>query len=151
MLGRIFEVFSGKQALPEISREEKLESATCALLLEVAGSDDEFSADECDHIIKTLCNRFSLTQEQAEELVETANARRAQSFDIWKFTNEINETCTIDEKKDILAEVWRVIYADGSLTAHEDHIAHKLARLLNLTHPELIQAKMRVLEELRDA
>jgi uncharacterized tellurite resistance protein B-like protein len=44
-----------------------------------------------------------------------------------------------------------VIYADGSLTAHEDHIAHKLARLLNLTHPELIQAKVQVLDELRNA
>jgi uncharacterized tellurite resistance protein B-like protein len=151
MLGRIFDVFSGKKELPEISREEKLESAVCALLLEVAGSDNDFSADECDHIIKTLSKRFSLSQEQAEELIEAANARRAQSFDIWKFTNEINETCTIDEKKDILAEVWRVIYADGSLTAHEDHIAHKLARLLNLTHPELIQAKVQVLDELRNA
>lgn len=149
MLGRIFDVFSGKKELPGISKQEKLESAVCALLLEVAGTDDEFSADECDHIIQTLCRRFSLSQEQAEELIEAANARRSQSFDIWKFTNEINETCTLDEKRDIIAEVWRVIYADGSLTAHEDHIAHKVGRLLNLTHPELIEAKVKVLEELR--
>ena len=151
MLGRIFDVFSGKKEAPEIPKQERLESATCVLLLEVAGADNEFSPEECDRIIKTLCTRFSLSQEQAEELIEAANTRRAQSFDIWKFTNEINETCTVDEKKEIIGEVWRVIYADGSLDAHEDFIAHKLGRLLNLTHPELIEAKVQVLEELRGA
>ncbi|HQE83317.1 MAG TPA: TerB family tellurite resistance protein, partial [Candidatus Hydrogenedentes bacterium] len=80
-----------------------------------------------------------------------ANTRRAQSFDIWKFTNEINETCTLAEKKEIIGEVWRVIYADRSLSAHEDYIAHKLGRLLNLTHPDLIEAKVKVLEELRQS
>lgn len=149
MLGRIFEAFSGKKDVPVVSKQERVESATCVLLLEVAGADDEFSPEECDHIIKSLCTRFSLSQQQAEELIEAANTRRAQSFDLWKFTNEINETCAVEEKKDILGEVWRVIYADGALSAHEDYIAHKLGRLLNLTHPELIEAKMQVLEELR--
>lgn len=149
MLGRILDVFSGKQDVPEVGKKERLESATCVLLLEVAGADNEFSPEECEHIIKTLRTRFALSQEQAEELIEAANTRRAQSFDLWKFTNEINETCTVEEKKDILAEVWRVIYADGVLSAHEDYIAHKLGRLLNLTHPDLINAKMQVLEELR--
>jgi uncharacterized tellurite resistance protein B-like protein len=151
MLGRILDVFSGKKDIPEVPKQERLESATCVLLLEVAGADNEFSPEECDRILKTLCARFSLSQEQAEELIEAANTRRAQSFDIWKFTNEINESCTIDEKKEIIAEVWRVIYADGSLDAHEDFIAHKLGRLLNLTHAELIDAKVHVLEELRGA
>ena len=92
-----------------------------------------------------------MSQEQAEELIEAANTRRAQSYDLWKFTNEINESCGIEEKKEIIAEVWRVIYADGTLSAHEDYIAHKLGRLLNLTHPDLIAAKVLVLEELRQS
>ena len=151
MLGRILDVFGGKKDIPEISKQERLESATCVLLLEVAGADEEFSPEECDRVIETLCARFSLSQEQAEELIEAANTRRAQSYDLWKFTNEINESCGIEEKKEIIAEVWRVIYADGTLSAHEDYIAHKLGLLLNLTHPDLIAAKVLVLEELRQS
>ena len=69
MLGRIFEAFSGKKDVPVVSKQERVESATCVLLLEVAGADDEFSPEECDHIIKSLCSRFSLSQQQAEELI----------------------------------------------------------------------------------
>src|SRR5690606_16761152 len=49
----------------------------------------------------------------------------------------------------ILREVWRVIYADGTLDGHEDYLVHKLAKLLNLNHPMLIEAKMAVLREIR--
>ena len=48
------------------------------------------------------------------------------------------------EKRQIIEEVWRVIYADGALDAHEDYLVHKLAKLLNLNHPQLIEAKMTV-------
>ena len=36
---------------------------------------------------------------------------------------------------------------DGKLDRHEDHLMHRIARILNLTHPELIDAKVRVLRQ----
>jgi hypothetical protein len=36
-------------------------------------------------------------------------------------------------------------YTDNLLDAHEDYLVHKLARLLNLDHRELIEAKMKIL------
>ncbi|MBW7865764.1 MAG: TerB family tellurite resistance protein, partial [Candidatus Hydrogenedentes bacterium] len=41
-------------------------------------------------------------------------------------------------------DLWRVINADGSLDAHEDHLAHKLMDLLRLNHKQFIEAKLRV-------
>jgi uncharacterized tellurite resistance protein B-like protein len=150
VIGRILDIFGGKKDTPKVSKQERLESATCVLLLEVANADEGFSPEERDRVIAALCTRFSLTPEQAGELIAAAKARRAQSYDLWKFTNEINEICSVEEKKEIIAEVWRVIYADGVLSAHEDYIAHKLGRLLNLTHPDLIAAKLQVLEDQRE-
>jgi len=40
--------------------------------------------------------------------------------------------------------VWKVIYADGKLDKHEDHLAHKLSSLLKLNHKQLIDAKLKV-------
>ena len=151
MLGRILKAFNTKPEIVIEDPEHLLQSATCVLLLEIAGADDDFSPEECEHIVNTLCKRFTLTQQEAEELIEIASINRDQSSDIWKYTHTINERCTPEEKREIIKEVWRVIYADGTLDAHEDHLAHKLARLLNLTHPELIDAKVAVLEELRQA
>lgn len=150
MLERLFELF----AVKEISREqpdggERLRLATCVILLEVAGADNEFSPAECERILTSLRGRFQLDQEEAEELVRVAQERREESSDLWKFTNQINQTCSREEKIQVIEEVWRLIYADNTLDGHEDYLVHKLARLLNLNHPQLIDAKMKVLAELR--
>jgi uncharacterized tellurite resistance protein B-like protein len=146
MLNRILDLFA-PQTRPgdaDASPEERVRLATCVLLLEVAGSDDEFSPAECGRVIGILRDRFDLPQEDAEELVQVAQERRAESYDLFRFTTQINENCGKDEKKRIIEEVWRVIYADGRLDGHEDYMVHKMARLLNLNHPELIEAKLRV-------
>jgi len=148
MLSRIVSLFAPAADVSAETHAERLRLATCVLMLEVAGADNEFSPGECEHIIATLKTRFTLNQEDAEELLKTAEARRAESSDLWKFTNMVNQACNNDEKIEILREVWRVIFADGNLDGHEDYVVHKLAKLLNLSHPQLISAKMAVREEL---
>jgi uncharacterized tellurite resistance protein B-like protein len=120
--------------------------AVCILLLEVARADDEFSPEEHDHILSTLRVRFSLSASEAEELMEIAVEKREESLDLWRFTNRVNEALGREDKLKVLEEVWRVIYADGTLDAHEDYLVHKLGRLLKLTHKELIEAKLKVLK-----
>jgi uncharacterized tellurite resistance protein B-like protein len=147
MLNRIFDLFTPQSLAPEggeASPGERVQLATCVLLLEVAGSDDEFSAAECQRVIDILRDRFDLEQEDAEELINVAQERRSQSYDLFRFTSQINENCSKEEKKRIIEEVWRVVFADGRLDGHEDYMVHKMARLMNLNHPELIEAKMRV-------
>jgi uncharacterized tellurite resistance protein B-like protein len=145
MLARLREIFSSKSDdTPELD-EEQLPIAVCVLLLEVARADEEFSADERAHVVETLRARYALSDEDAHELIEIATASREESYDLWHFTHRINETCSIPEKVAVIEEVWRVIYADGILDAHEDYLVHKLAKLLNLTHPQLIDAKLKVL------
>ncbi|MCC6698784.1 MAG: TerB family tellurite resistance protein [Candidatus Hydrogenedentes bacterium] len=150
MLERLFDLFAVKPA--EGAREtndERVRLAVCVLLLEVAGADNEFSPVECERIVGTLRDRFGLAQEEAESLIRDAQERRDGSSDVWKFTNQINQGCSVGEKVRTIEEIWRVIYSDGTLDGHEDYLVHKLARLLNLTHPQLITAKMKVLGELR--
>ena len=149
MLSRIVSLFAPNEKPIQESAEERIRLATCVILLEVAGADNEFTATECEHIIATLRNRFGLGQDDAEELIKTSETRRASSSDLWKFTNIVNSTCSNNEKLDIIREVWRVIFSDGTLDGHEDYVIHKLCRLMNLTHPQLIEAKMSVLAEVR--
>jgi uncharacterized tellurite resistance protein B-like protein len=42
-----------------------------------------------------------------------------------------------------LEEIWRIVYADGELSGHEDSLVHKLSFLLGLTHKQLIDAKLK--------
>lgn len=129
--------------------EERLPIATCVVLLEMARSDEEFSDSEREQIVSSLTKRFSLSNEDAHELIEVATASRKDSVDLWSFTSQINQACTMEEKIVITEEVWRVIFADGSLDGHEDFLVHKLRKLFNMTHKMLIDAKVRVLDESR--
>lgn len=144
MLKRIFELFSPDEGPPPQTDEERLRLAACVLLLEVAGADDVFSKRESDRVVRALHRRFALSEEDAQELMTVARERRSKTFDLWQYTNPINESCSTAEKIAIIEEIWRVIYADGRLDGHEDYLVHKLARLMNLNHQQLISAKLKV-------
>lgn len=152
MLSRILELFyETTHDEQQPSKEERVRLATAAILVECARADEKFSHSEKEHVIETLRQRFQLPQEEAEELLRESKQSLRESSDLWTFTNALNEALSPDEKTEILEEAWRIIFLDGALHAHEDYLIHKLARLLNLTHPELIEAKMKVLEEVRNS
>jgi uncharacterized tellurite resistance protein B-like protein len=131
-------------AAPEQDEFERIQLATCVILLEVAKSDDEFSSIEKTTVAAILQKKFDLTTEDIEELMEMASKRREESIDLWQFTHLINETYTKEEKIKIVEAAWRIIYADDKLDKYEDHFVHKLAKILQLKHNELIEAKLRV-------
>ena len=146
-LGRLKRFFTRPQQPGTEPQVDRLQLATCVILLETARADQEFSPGEREHIILVLRDRFALSGQEAEELIELATAHRSESADLWHYTHEINESCTREEKIEILAEVWRIIYVDKTLNRHEDYLVHKLAKLLNLDHPEMIDVKMQVRRE----
>jgi uncharacterized tellurite resistance protein B-like protein len=132
-------VRQGKERLHDIR------VATCALFLEMAAIDGEFSDLERERIVSILKKDFDLSDEYAVELLDAANAELKKSIDLWQFTNLINENYSIEEKTRIIAMVWKIVYTDGKLDMHEDYLAHKLAKLLRLTHKQLVDAKLRIL------
>jgi uncharacterized tellurite resistance protein B-like protein len=124
--------------------------ATCAILLEMARIDSEFSAEEQESLINILKKRYELSDEDAEQLIQASNEELEGSIDLWRFTNLINRNYAIEEKLEIIRTVWEIAYADGKLDKHEDYLLHKLAELLHLTHKQLIDAKLNVLEDRRN-
>jgi uncharacterized tellurite resistance protein B-like protein len=117
--------------------------ATCALLLEIAAIDGEFSADEQEVILSILKNDYKMSENEATSLIDTARAQREGSIDLWCFTNLINQHYSEKERIRVIELVWKVIYADGRLDGHEDQLVHSLAVLLRLSHSQLIEAKLK--------
>ena len=118
--------------------------AACALLIEMSNIDGEFSESERESIISILKRDYGLIDEHAVALLEASNEELNGSIDLWKFTNLINQNYSVEEKTRLIETVWRVAYTDGTLDKHEDYLVHKLAKLLRLSHKQLIEAKVRV-------
>jgi uncharacterized tellurite resistance protein B-like protein len=119
--------------------------AVCALLLEMARIDDAFTREEMEAILGILKDRYGLSKEEAEALMEAAEAELRDSVDLWRFARRINRSYSPKEKVDIIELLWRVVFVDGKLDAHEDYLIHKLELLLRLEHRQLIAAKLKVL------
>lgn len=150
MLNRILKIFEPPQGEPTVLSEQEKEKrkavAACALLVEIAQSDGSISDVEMQRIVEILESHYGLTGEDAQEIIDTAKKELDESVQMWAFTRLINDNYSIEEKIEVIEMIWHVVYADGKLDRHEDHLVHRLARLLNLTHKQLIEAKIRVLE-----
>ncbi|MBN1224573.1 MAG: TerB family tellurite resistance protein [Candidatus Aminicenantes bacterium] len=126
-------------------RFQKTHIATCAILLEIAKSDYEFSTVEKETTQAILKNEFGIPEEDIEDLMKIAAEKREDSVDLWEFTNLINQNFSKEEKLKIIESAWKIIYADDKLDKYEDHLVHVLAKLLRLDHEDLIEAKLGIL------
>lgn len=119
----------------------RVQLAACALLLELAHADGEFSPAEQEHIERTLVHHFGLDATTGAELLRLAEAERAESLDHFQFTRQVAAEYDLGQKM-VLAEVmWGVILADGRLSDHETHLVRKLASLMQLEPAYLAQAR----------
>ena len=126
----------------EDKSSHEVRTATCALLLEMSSIDGEFSESEKKRIIAILKNDYELQDEHVTALIDASNKELENSIDLWRFASLINKNYSAEEKVRIIEMIWSVAYADGNLDKHEDYLVHKLAKLLRLTHKQLIDAKL---------
>jgi len=133
---------------PDTRTEQDTHVALCVLMLEAAHVDGECSSEEMEHVVSTLTTKCGVERQAIDELIDLAYKKRRDSVDLFSFTRYLNQNYSMEEKVTVMESVWRVIHIDGQLEGHEDHFAHKLAKLLRLSHKDLIDAKIRARQQL---
>jgi uncharacterized tellurite resistance protein B-like protein len=126
--------------------EHALQIATAALLLEMMRMDDQIKDEERAIIAQTLGTQFRLDDAQIATLMSLAEQEARQANDYYQFTSLINKCCTLEQKIQIIENLWRVAMADSHLDAHELHLMRKLADLLYIGHADYVAAKQRARE-----
>jgi uncharacterized tellurite resistance protein B-like protein len=139
--------FSENLTAKAFTVEHEIYVATLALFIEMAYIDGKFSIEETQHITQIFTTEYGLDKDYLEQLTRLAEQELKNSHDLWKFTNLINRNLNHSEKIRMVELIWKIIYADGKLDSYEDYLIHKLARLLNLAHSELINAKLKILHQ----
>jgi uncharacterized tellurite resistance protein B-like protein len=128
---------------PAASAEHTLQVAAAVLLVEVMRSDVEMTDSERDAVLDALQGRFSLTADESAQLVELAHAASRDATDYFAFTSRINDAFGMEHKIHMIELMWRVAYADGTLSAHENHVMRRLSDLLHIPHGAYVSAKAR--------
>jgi uncharacterized tellurite resistance protein B-like protein len=115
--------------------------AACALLLELAHADGEFSPAERAHVESALTRHFGLDETTRGEMLALAEAARSQAIDHFQFTRIISQQYDLGQKMVLAELMWGVILADGQIAQHEAYLVRKLAHLLDLEPAYLAQAR----------
>jgi len=150
MFNRIRSLLQADASPAEESCFERVQVATCALLMEVAHSDGHYQSVEAKIVHELLANTFKMSPAMVTELIDYSQQHRQDSADLFQFAREINTHFSREEKADVMEGIWRVIYADGTLDKFEDALARQLATLLRLDHKDVIDRKLKVLNEVRN-
>ena len=142
-------VFATTACGPGHAEEHTLQLATAVLLVEVMRADVEINPAERAEVLAALRDKFNLSDDEAARLVELAHQTAQGSSDFFQFTSKINESFDMEDKIRMVEHLWRVAYADGVLTAHENHLMRRVSDLLHVPHGAYISAKMRAKQALR--
>ena len=127
--------------------ELTLQLAVAVLLIEVMQSDAECAFEEQATILNILKQRFHLSDEEVAQLTERGQQTSKSANDLHQFTSLINHELELSEKVRIIEYLWQVVYADGIISAHENHLMRRLVDLLHISHGDNIAAKMRAKPE----
>ena len=123
--------------------EDRVRLAACALLVELAHADNEFSPAERAHLESALVRHFGVSPETVGELIALAETQNAGAIDHFQFTSLIASHYDLGQKT-LLAEImWGLVAADGQIAEHEAYLVRKMSNFLNLEPGYLYAAKQR--------
>jgi uncharacterized tellurite resistance protein B-like protein len=128
---------------PRDPREDPVKLAACALLVELAHADEEFSAPEREHIAAALVRQFGVAPEAVDDMIALAEDANRRAVDHFQFTRLIAAHYDLSQKM-VLAEImWGLVAADGTVAEHEAYLVRKISNLLDLEPGYLSEAKNR--------
>jgi len=132
----------------KIFRKDKVQNATEAhesddvlrLMFEIAMSDGSLDKAELE-ILKTRAAKINLGDKKPSSIIKEVIDSAAISSSIYPTVTKINKKYSLDEKKEILAQLWQLVAIDGVINHYEENLYFKIAELLKVKRPHANQIK----------
>ncbi|MCP5129699.1 MAG: TerB family tellurite resistance protein [Pseudomonadales bacterium] len=142
MIRAFRKLFEVPQQESEAEQEYRTRLAAAALLIETARAD--FAEDQAeDARLQSLLRRtLELDPEEVSKLVAQASSELDRSTSLFEFTRVINDHYSVEQKQELVTNMWRVAYADGRLDKYEESLIRQVAELTYVPHTDYIRAKL---------
>ncbi len=133
----------GESASEKGNDRDELGMTLAVLMLEVAKSDFEESEAELQTMTAWLENQGSgLTSEDVHQLLDSARNEQAGSAGLFEYTRRACERMSIEERVQLVEQLWRIAYADGVIDKYEEAAIRKASELLYVSHSDFIRVKL---------
>ena len=141
LLQKLKELLGRESTTVSEAEHRALELACAALMFEVARADFSVETTEQDTVTSLLKAQFNLSADEVPTITEAAVEQADAATCLFEFTRTLNELASAEQKRDLLAMMWRVAMADDALNRYEEHVIRKVADLLYVPHGDFIAAK----------
>ena len=100
-----------------------------SLLIHAAKIDENYTENEKKIIKKTIMDLYQLVLNQAEELLNKAEKKEAESNQIIEFTREMKKY-SMEFRLKIIEIIWKIVYSDGTSDNYESNLIRRICGLL---------------------
>ena len=113
------------------------------LMFEIAISDGNLDKTELA-ILKKRASQISAVGEKSSDVIKKVIEETELSSSLYPTVQEINEEFSIDQKKEILQNLWELVAADGVINHYEENLFFKIAALIKIKRSQANQIKQRI-------
>ena len=122
---------------------DELGMTLAVLMLEVVKSDFDESEAEIQTMTAWLENQgLGLTSEDVHQLLDSARNEQAGSAGLFEYTRRACERMSMEERVQLVEQLWRIAYADGVIDKYEEAAIRKASELLYVPHSDFIRVKL---------
>jgi uncharacterized tellurite resistance protein B-like protein len=142
----LFAELTGETAVePAVAEQQRLRLAVAGLLHEMMRIDSKQTPEEARTAIGALATMFGLGEADAQGLLAQAGSQRLTSY--FDPASIIKRLLPLEQRCDLVENLWRVAFADGELDVYEDQFVRKVADLLYVPNTECMLARQRARDE----
>ena len=120
---------------------------TAGLMARVAGIDHTISKEETAIMTGVLQKKWKLTEEQAQLVVEISHHRIFRGLDGVRLVKRFNNFTTLAERKEFVDCLFAVANAAEKTSFEEIEEIREIAKGMELSHEDFIDAKLRITRE----
>ena len=121
------------------------------LMAKIAQLDEQVTDAEFADMVAIFQDSWAVSHEAATFVVEVAVSAVDATYDTFRMMRELATGATEDERRQVVEVLFAISAADGDMSIDETEEIRVIARGLNLTHKDFIDAKLKVLGEERPA
>ncbi|MFN2224279.1 MAG: TerB family tellurite resistance protein [Candidatus Promineifilaceae bacterium] len=115
------------------------------LMAKIAHLDRQVTDDEFANMVAIFQDIWGVTREAATFVVEVAISAVDVTYDTFRMMRELATAASVEERRHVIELLFAISAADGAMSLDEIEEIRVIARGLNLTHKDFIDAKLKVI------
>jgi Uncharacterized protein conserved in bacteria len=112
--------------------------AVAALCLQVMEADGVVHRNEKEKLRSLLKESYELSEADLDALLAAGKRAENEAIDYYRFTADLKRHLDAEERRQLVAALWDLVYSDGKRSEIEDHVVWRIADLLGVSSREHI-------------